>query len=316
LLQISHPIRDVPVMGQQRSRHVPAQPPVRARARIVGLLAGALALACLALGWVAYRVADGAMTASPSSGQAPGARYGNGLVWHDEFTGAAGAPPNHAYWRILSGPREEQLQYFRARAASLDGAGHLVITARRGVYTDSTGVTRQFTSGSLETRGLFQARYGTLLARIEIPRGAGLWPTFWALGSNYDSVGWPRCGEIDIMENTGDNPFKLKGSIHGPQAHSSIDYAIHLVKLSGVSLAGGFHIYGVHWRPNRITFTLDGVPYGTVTPADLSSGQHWVFDKPFFLILTLAIQAAPRGQSTAATRFPARMLVDWVRVYR
>jgi beta-glucanase (GH16 family) len=191
-----------------------------------------------------------------------------------------------------------------------------VITARRETYTDSNGVARHFTSGSIETRGLFQRRYGTLLARIWIPRGRGLWPQFWALGANYDAVGWPRCGEIDVMENTGDNPFKIKGSIHGPQAHSSIDYAIHRDMWSKVSLAGGFHIYGVHWSPNKITFILDGVPYGTVTPADLSSGQHWVFDRPFFLILTLAIQATPGKQPNASTRFPARMLVDWVRVYR
>ncbi|MDQ6816403.1 MAG: glycoside hydrolase family 16 protein, partial [Actinomycetota bacterium] len=266
-------------------------------------------------------VAQGTSTSSPPTKQpavaGAGPRHSAGLVWHDEFTGRAGAPPNRAHWGALSGPRNDQLQNFRPDNVSLDGAGHLVITARRQVYTDRNGVTRQFTSGSIETRGLFQTpRYGSLLARIEIPRGKGLWPAFWALGNNYGRVGWPRCGEIDVMENTGGNPFRIKGSIHGPQAHTSIDYAVHRVAWSRVSLATGFHIYGVTWRPGKIIFTLDGVHYGTVTPADLSNGQRWVFDKPVFLILTLAIQGGPSAQPDAATRFPARMLVDWVRVYR
>jgi beta-glucanase (GH16 family) len=306
-------------MGQQRSRDLPAPLPIGVRVPIVRLLAVGAALVSLALAWLVYRGADGASTSPRPSKQAavpgPAARHSVGLVWHDEFTGRAGSPPNRAHWRVLTGARDEQLQSFATRNVSLDGAGHLLITARREVYTDSNGVTRQFTSGSIETKGLFQTRYGTLLARIAIPRGTGLWPAFWALGSDYNRVGWPRSGEIDVMENKGENPFKVKGSIHGPQPHSSVDYAIHRVMLSRVSLANRFHIYGVHWRPGKIIFTLDGVAYGTVTPADLSSGQRWVFDRPFFLLLNLAIQP-PRGQSVAATSFPARMLVDWVRVYR
>lgn len=317
-----HVRSDLLVTGGHGSQPLTTRPAVSARAPIVRLLAGAI-LACLAIAWFVYRVVEGTNTGSRSSEQAglarPDAPHSDALVWHDEFTGRKGSPPSSANWLAVSGARNGQLQYFRRSPAnvSLDGAGHLVITARRETYTDSDGVMRQFTSGSIETRGLFQTRYGTLEARIEIPRGRGLWPAFWALGTDYARVGWPQSGEIDVMENTGDTAFKIRGSIHGPQTPTTANgYAIHFVKWSTVSLARGFHTYGVTWKSDRITFTLDGVPYGTVTPADLSPGQRWVFDKPFFLILTLAINADPEARPDAATRFPARMLVDWVRVYR
>ena len=152
----------------------------------------------------------------------------------------------------------------------------LVITALSGSYTGSDGVTRNYTSGAIQTKGLFQARYGThgrcggaacrLEARIEIPQGQGLWPAFWAVGSDTDSVGWPQCGEIDMMENLGNDPFTIYGSIHGPQSGVANGYGITTAKHRRVSLAGEFHVYGVTWSPNKLVFTLDGVAYATYTP--------------------------------------------------
>jgi beta-glucanase (GH16 family) len=234
-------------------------------------------------------------------------------VWQARFNGRAGSRPNPRQWRLEFGARRGQLQYFTPSGAGLDGAGHLVITARRQLYTDVYGVTRGFTSASLETEGRFQAKYGLLEARIKIPSGKGLWPGFWALGADYNRVGWPQSGEIDIMENAGENPSEISGSIHGPEDDVSDGYAIHRIKRTRVSLADGFHDYGVIWSPGRILFTLDGRPYGAVTPKSLARTEQWVFDKPFFLILSLAI--APEGPNQL-TRLPARLLVDWVRVYR
>ena len=116
------------------------------------------------------------------------------------------------------------------------------------------------------------------------------------------------------MENYGNDPFKITGSVHGPWRGPQ-GYAIHLDKFSSVSLANGFHVYGVNWSPDRITFTLDGRSYATVTPASLAPGQQWVFNQPFYLILDLAVGGQSAG-SPNATQFPASMLVDWVRVYR
>jgi beta-glucanase (GH16 family) len=242
------------------------------------------------------------------------------LSWSDEFNGSAGAPPNPSKWNVIYGGGgfgNDELQYYTSNSNNLavDGAGHLVITALRGNYTGTDGVTRSYTSGAIETQGRFQARYGTLEARIEIPQGQGLWPAFWAIGSDTNSVGWPQCGEIDMMENLGSDPFTIYGSIHGPQSGVANGYAMTTAKRSRVSLAGGFHVYGVTWSPNKLVFTLDGAAYATYTPAALSSTQQWVFNKPFFLILNLAVGGGWPGSPNATTTFPAKMLIDWVRVY-
>jgi beta-glucanase (GH16 family) len=168
----------------------------------------------------------------------------------------------------------------------------------------------------LQTKGLFSIRYGTLEASIKVPRGAGLWPAFWTLGADIDAVGWPRSGEVDVMENIGSDAFTVYGSIHGPQSGPSAGpYRFVAPKRSPVALSAGFHVYGVTWTPNRIVFSLDGIPYSTRTPESLSAGQRWVFDKPFFLLLNLAVGGTWPGSPNPSTRFPATMLVDWVRVY-
>jgi beta-glucanase (GH16 family) len=232
-----------------------------------------------------------------------------GLVWDDEFSGSAGSRPSSARWEIETGSRDGTLQQYTRSAGnvSLDGHGHLIITARQ---TSSGG----YTSGAIQTAGRFQTEYGRIEARIKLPSGAGLWPAFWAVGSDFNQVGWPRSGEIDVMENYGSDLYKITGSIHGPW-NGPDAYAIHSDKFSSASLAGGFHVYGVIWRPDRITFTLDGTPYATVTPESLSGSDQWVFDKPFYLILDLAVGGQYSG-NPKLTPFPQSMVVDWVRAYR
>jgi beta-glucanase (GH16 family) len=239
------------------------------------------------------------------------------LIWDDEFKGPAGASPDPTKWQAVSGGDgwgNHELEYYTSRASnvSLDGAGHLAITARHETYTDGSGVSRDYTSGRIQTKGLFQSRYGEIAARIKLPAGQGLWPAFWALGANGP---WPTAGEIDMMENIGSDPSTIFGSIHGPQAGSPHGYGITAKAHSRVSLAADFHVYGVQWSPTKIVFTLDGVPYVTRTPADLSSTQSWVFNKPFYLLLNVAVGGTWPGSPNASSQFPATMLVDWVRVY-
>jgi beta-glucanase (GH16 family) len=275
----------------------------RARALTACLIASSLAGT-----WGLVQASRSDTTRSPGGAREPEINA-PGLVWDDEFSGPAGSRPSPARWEIEYGSRDGMLQEYTGRPSnvSLDGAGHLVIIAQR---TAAGG----YTSASIQTEGRFQTEYGRLEARIKLPGGQGLWPAFWAVGSDFNRVGWPRSGEIDMMENFGNDPFKITGSIHGPWGPPH-DYAVQSDKLSSVSLANAFHVYGVIWRPDRIAFTLDGTGYATVTPASLSPGQQWVFNKPFFLILDLAVGGQSSG-SPVATPFPARMLVDWVRVYR
>ena len=252
--------------------------------------------------------------ASPTDGQ-PAKK----LIWSDDFTGPAGASPDPAKWKVVTGAYgsgSHELEYYTARSSNvaLDGAGHLVITARRETHTGH-GVTRPYTSGRLETGGLFQTTYGELDSRIKLPAGAGLWPAFWALGSDYPRVGWPGSGEIDMMEALGQDSFTAYGTIHGPSSSSSAGWSMTVYKRTRVSLAAGFHVYGVRWSPGKILFTFDGVPYAVRTRSDLRPGDRWVLNKPFYLLLNLAVGGVWPGNPNASTPFPARMLVDWVRVY-
>ena len=250
----------------------------------------------------------------------PATKPRQALLWSENFRGPAGAPPNPRRWTIATGGSgwgNEELEYYtgRPRNVELDGHGDLVITALAETYTGGDGVTRAYTSARIQTAGLFSATYGRIEARIEIPTGRGLWPAFWALGTDIAKMGWPACGEIDIMESLGSDPFTVYGSIHGPQTGEPKGYLLSTAKRAARSLAEGFHTYGVIWSPRAIVFTLDGIPYGRETPASLGRGESWVFDKPFFLLLDLAAGGDWPGAPNATTHLPAQMIVEWVRVY-
>jgi beta-glucanase (GH16 family) len=237
----------------------------------------------------------------------------------DAFTGPAGTLPNPAVWTNDTGGEwgnGQELEYYTAspQNASLDGRGHLVITARNETFV-APDVTRQYTSARLQTWRKFEFTYGRIAARIKLPSGPGLWPAFWALGDGaYTAGDWPGSGEIDVMESLGDHPSTVYGTIHGPLAGSSDGYALQGVYRSRGSLAAGFHVYSAEWSPTGISFAVDGHTYRTVTPDDLPPGATWPFDHPFFLVLNLAIGGTWGGPPTPATFWPAHMIVDWVRV--
>jgi beta-glucanase (GH16 family) len=288
------------------------------------LTTGILFASSPALAQPLVRLSTGAARSSTahrmSAGRARQASAGR-LVWSDEFNGPSGAPPDPAKWQLQTGGNgwgNQELEYYTARSrnAALDGAGHLAITARAESYTGPDSQSRSYTSARMQTEGLFQTAYGRIEARLKLPAGRGLWPAFWALGQNHDSVGWPWCGEVDIMENLGGDPFTAYGSLHGPApgAHDG-EYGLTATVRSKSSLAAAFHVFGVTWSPGRIVFTLDGVAYATRTPASLAPGQKWVFNQPFYLLLNLAVGGQWPGRPSAATHFPATMFVDWVRVY-
>ncbi len=256
----------------------------------------------------------------PGRHPARGAGAGGGrLIWSDEFNGPAGAPPDPSRWTFDVGGGgwgNGELEYYTSRRgnSALDGHGHLAIVARRERFGEGAE-RRGYTSARLKTEGVFSTTFGRIEASIKLPGGRGLWPAFWAVGENIETVGWPASGEIDMMESLGNDPFTLYGSLHGPERGTARGYGLTTPHRSGTSLAAGFHVYGASWSPSAITFTFDGVPYATRTAAQLSPGQRWVFNKPFFLILNLAVGGDWPGEPGASTPFPATMLVDWVRVY-
>jgi len=236
-----------------------------------------------------------------------------GLIWQDEFDGPAGQLPDAERWRFDLGTNwgNLQLEYDtdRAENVSLDGSGNLAITAREEEFAGQS-----YTSGRIKTKGLFEQTHGRFEARIKLPVGQGIWPAFWLLGADIDEVGWPTCGEIDIMEYLGHEPRVLHGTIHGPGHYG--DNAVsgrHVLAQGGFNL--GFHVFAVEWTEDSIKWLVDGYTYQTVTPADLPHGATWVYNHPFFIILNLAVGGRWPGPPDESTVFPQTMLVDYVRVY-
>ncbi len=241
------------------------------------------------------------------------------LAWSDEFNQADGSSPDPAKWTLEVGGGgwgNHELEYYtdRPENARIEH-GHLLITALRQNYTGSDGVTRGYTSARLKTLGKFSVTYGRVEARIKIPRGQGVWPAFWMLGSNIDQVEWPKCGEIDIMESIGREPAVVHGTIHGPGYSGDKGIGAPFSLRHG-RFADHYHVFAVEWEPNRIRFYVDRKLYATRTPADLPEGAKWVFDQPFFLLLNFAVGGDWPGFPDSSTQFPQQMLVDYVRVYR
>jgi beta-glucanase (GH16 family) len=248
---------------------------------------------------------------------APRNRYGT-LVWSDEFNGPAGSAPNPATWTPDSGGGcgDNTLSTNTANLAnaSLDGDGNLAITA-----LPVAGVPGTYSSAQLDSAGRYSFTYGRIEARMELPVGQGLCSAFWMIGDNLTPAGCGvACGEIDIMEQGGQNPYQISATLHGPIAPTPGDTNSQQWQsgiVSATSLGGAFHTYGLIWSPGKLTWTLDGVPYATATPASLPKGATWVFDgHPFHIILDLAV-GGYLGPPASTTAFPATMRVAWVRVY-
>lgn len=235
------------------------------------------------------------------------------LVWSDEFDQADGSAPDVTKWGHEVGGTgwgNNELEYYT------DGTTNcwitnsmLVIEARQQSYGG-----KSYTSARLLTKGKWSWTYGRIEGRIKIPRGQGLWPAFWTLGTNIGSVNWPTCGEIDIMENIGKETNTVHGTAHGP-GYSGGNGIGGPYTLSSGAFADDFHVYAIEWETNRIQWFVDGQPYFTITASRLQPGSNWVFNAPQFVLLNVAVGGNWPGSPDGTTTFPQRMYVDYVRVY-
>jgi len=237
--------------------------------------------------------------------------YSN-LIWEDEFEGPAGQLPDATRWDFDIGTNwgNNQLEWDtdHPENVSLDGEGHLAITAREESYQGC-----DYTSARIVTRDLFEPTYGLFEARIRLPVGRGIWPAFWLLGANIETVSWPACGEIDIMEYIGHAPNTIYTSVHGPGYSGGGCVTDHYILAEG-TFDSGFHVFSASWGVDFIDWYVDGVHIFSVDPGDLSGS--WVFDHPFYIILNLAVGGNWPGSPDDTTVFPQTMLIDWVRVYQ
>jgi beta-glucanase (GH16 family) len=250
----------------------------------------------------------------------PPSRAGWTLTWSDEFNAPDGSPIDNTKWILETGGNgwgNQELEYYTTRSEnSFQQGGNLVIKALQEKYAGADGVTRDYTSARLKTAGKFSQKHGRFEARIKIPRGQGIWPAFWMLGDDIDKIGWPKCGEIDIMENIGREPSIVHGTLHAP-GYPPEGYTAAYTLPNGQAFSDSFHLYAVEWEPRQIRIYVDGNLYATDTQAGSPAPNSWPFGRqPFFLLLNLAVGGNWPGNPDATTQFPQPMLVDYVRVYQ
>jgi beta-glucanase (GH16 family) len=253
--------------------------------------------------------------ASPQAGE-----YRWTLVWSDEFNGPDGSRPDATKWKYEVGGNgwgNHELEYYTNRPKnSFVQGGNLVIQALKESFTGPEHMTRNYTSARMTTQGLFEQTYGRFEARLKIPRGQGIWPAFWLIGNDIEKVGWPACGEIDIMENISKEPSTIHGSMHGPGYSGDSGFTSVFKLPGGVHFFDDFHVFAIEWEPRTVRFFVDQELYATFTPARLPAGMQWVFDHPFYIILNVAVGGDWPGPPDSTTLFPEAMLVDYVRVYK
>jgi beta-glucanase (GH16 family) len=241
------------------------------------------------------------------------------LTWSDEFNGPDGSSPDPAKWKFVLGGGgwgNRELESYTARPANVvERGGNLVISELKEEYTGADGVARHYTSGRIETKGMFAQAYGRFEARMQLPVGKGMWPAFWLLGEDIATAKWPQAGEIDVMEAIGD-PHTIYSTLHGPGYSGAHGISQKFALPAEAAIDRGFHVYAVEWAPNDLKFYCDGNLITERTPADLPAGTKWVYDHPFFILLNVAVGGAWPGDPDATTAFPQQMLVDYVRVYR
>src|SRR5215213_1365753 len=249
----------------------------------------------------------GAVGTQPAPGAPPGFSR---LVWSDEFTASSISTANWGYDLGNSGFGNNELQNYTSRSENARiSNGMLVIEARR----ESLGGSA-YTSARLKTQGKQSFGVNTWVeARIDAPEGQGIWPAFWMLGNSISTVGWPACGEIDIMEIQGQNPFRNFGTIHWADANGQ-HVSFGGIFNSSTSLSAGFHSFAISRTGTSIKWYVDRVQYAE---ANISGGINSTseFQGPFFIILNVAVGGNFVGSPDGSTVFPQQMQVDWVRVW-
>ena len=233
------------------------------------------------------------------------------LVWSDEFDYEG--LPDSTKWNYEKGMiRNNEAQYYtdhRLENACVKD-GKLTITAQKEPYEGA-----EYTSASLNTKKTFNFTYGRIEVRAKPPKGRGVWPAIWTLGSNIDKVGWPACGEIDIMEYVGFNPDTIYANVHTDDYNHTLGTG-RGDKIRHEKPWEEFHVFAVDWYHDQLVFSIEGIPYYTCKDNGEGEGA-WPFNKPQFLLINLAIGGSWGGQQGINDSiFPAEYQIDYVRIYQ
>jgi beta-glucanase (GH16 family) len=235
------------------------------------------------------------------------------LVWSDEFNGTS-VDTNH--WKFETGNHNgwgnHELEYYTDRpdnACVSNGVLHIV--ARRE-FTNGFS----YTSARIKGQGLFSKKYGRFEFRAKVPRGKGYWPALWLMPEHSPYGGWPACGEIDVMENRGNYPAVVQGTIHYAETNGGHLQSTEYFTFPQNEGADKFDNYLLEWTTNSISWSVDGRLYETQTNWSTANAPYPApFDQPFYIILNLAVGGAYPGSPDTNTVFPGEMQVDYIRVY-
>ena len=240
--------------------------------------------------------------------------YGYELVWSDEFDGTELDPESYNYevgdgcpnlcgW----GNNEEQWYTDEPKNVRLEN-GSLILTATKEGNAD-------YHSARIQTKGKQEFQFGRIDIRAKLARGQGIWPAIWMLGNNIDQVGWPACGEIDIMELVGHQPKTVHGTAHwGPQGRGYSTYTTSSYFIDD-DFAEAYHVFSLVWEFNKMVWYVDETKFKTITPQDMR-GETYRFNQPFYFIFNIAVGGGWPGPPDATTVFPQTMEIDYVRVFQ
>jgi hypothetical protein len=242
----------------------------------------------------------------------PGTYAGYSLVWSDEFNGST---VNSANWSFESGNNNgwgnNELENYTSRTQNaFVSQGNLIIEARQESYQGNN-----YTSARMITKGNKVFTFGRIDIRAKLPKGKGMWPALWLLGSNIDAVGWPACGEIDMMELLGQETNKIYGTLHW-----GADFASHLSKGTTYTLSSGsfdeeFHVFSLIWKQDSIKMYVDDTEFFSAVKNDIA-GNNDPFNNSFFFIFNIAVGGNFPGNPDGTTTFPQRMVIDYIRVFQ
>lgn len=187
-----------------------------------------------------------------------------------------------------------------------------VITVNNQLVISATKHVDNYYSGRITTKDKFEFTYGTIEVKAQLPKGKGLWPAIWMLGHDIDSNTWPACGEIDIMEYVGKSPGEIHTTLHTPESHGQ-SFNTQITSID--SIEEGFHVYKTKWDASQIEFYIDNLLVYSFSPK-IKNDKTWPFDKPFYIILNLAIGGNFGGSEVDDTIFPQDFVIDYVKVYQ
>jgi beta-glucanase (GH16 family) len=238
------------------------------------------------------------------------------LIFNQDFSQATSIDTNVWNFEIGNGQNgwgNNELEYYTNKNAYISD-GNLVIEAKKEPINGY-----DYTSARMNTMGKFDFEYGKVVIEAKLPQGQGIWPAFWMLGNNINQVGWPNCGEIDMMELLGNNPSKVYGTVHGPIS-GGVGVGGNYTLPSG-SFADSYHTFTFIWNKEAMGWYIDdsATPYFFITKPYIESHygpQEWVYDHPFFLLINLAIGGNWPGNPNSSTIFPQKMYIKYIKIYQ